>query len=105
MTSLFNNRVPRARGEDRSMPESHARPLVQLRHDLTALSDAYAKAQEISAECFLQCGCATVALCEARISAVSEGSLTPVLNNRKAEPYPLHKQARLIAVRVIKMAY
>ncbi len=72
------------------MPESHARPLVQLRHDLTALNDAYTKAQEITTECFLQCGCATVALCEARISAVSEGSLTPVLNNKKTEHYPLY---------------
>ena len=41
---------PGAPGKIGDMPESHARPLVQLRHDPTALNDAYTKAQEIADE-------------------------------------------------------
>lgn len=41
---------PGAPGKIGDMPESHARPLVQLRHDPIALNDAYAKAQDIAKE-------------------------------------------------------
>lgn len=41
---------PGTPGKIGDMPESHARPLVQLRHDPTALNDAYTKAQEIADE-------------------------------------------------------
>ena len=39
---------PGTPGKIGNMPESHARPLVQLRHDPIALNDAYTKAQEIA---------------------------------------------------------
>lgn len=39
---------PGTPGKIGDMPESHARPLVQLRHDPTALNNAYTKAQEIA---------------------------------------------------------
>ena len=41
---------PGVPGKIGDMPESHARPLVQLRHDPIALNDAYAKAQDIAKE-------------------------------------------------------
>jgi hypothetical protein len=41
---------PSQGGKIGDMPEKHARPLVQLRHDPTALNDAYTKAQEIADE-------------------------------------------------------
>ena len=41
---------PGSPGKIGDMPESHARPLVQLRHDPVALNDAYTKAQEIAEE-------------------------------------------------------
>ena len=37
-------------GKIGDMPEKHARPLVQLRHDPAALNDAYTKAQDIAKE-------------------------------------------------------
>jgi len=39
---------PGTPGKIGDMPESHARPLVQLRHDPVALNEAYAKAQDIA---------------------------------------------------------
>lgn len=39
---------PGTPGKIGDMPESHARPLVQLRHDPVALNDAYTKAREIA---------------------------------------------------------
>lgn len=39
---------PASAGKIGDMPERHARPLVQLRHDPIALNDAYTKAQEIA---------------------------------------------------------
>lgn len=39
---------PGTPGKIGDMPESHARPLVQLRHDPIALKDAYTKAQDIA---------------------------------------------------------
>lgn len=39
---------PSFEGKIGDMPEHHARPLVQLRHDPNALNDAYTKAQEIA---------------------------------------------------------
>jgi hypothetical protein len=39
---------PAHAGKIGEMPERHARPLVQLRHDPLALNDAYTKAQEIA---------------------------------------------------------
>ena len=41
---------PGAPGKIGNMPEMHARPLVQLRHDPNALNDAYVKAQDIAKE-------------------------------------------------------
>lgn len=41
---------PSFEGKIGDMPEYHARPLVQLRHDPNALNDAYTKAQEIADE-------------------------------------------------------
>ena len=41
---------PGTPGKIGDMPESHARPLVQLRHDPVALNDAYVKAQDIAKE-------------------------------------------------------
>ena len=41
---------PGTPGKIGDMPESHARPLVQLRHDPAALNDAYTKAKEIAQE-------------------------------------------------------
>ena len=41
---------PAHAGKIGDMPERHARPLVQLRHDPTALNDAYTKAQKIADE-------------------------------------------------------
>ena len=41
---------PAHAGKIGDMPERHARPLVQLRHDPVALNDAYVKAQDIAKE-------------------------------------------------------
>lgn len=41
---------PGVSGKIGEMPESHARPLVQLRHDPIALNEAYAKANELAKE-------------------------------------------------------